>query len=405
MRRGRVYRTFSCFDFSPTDKNVNGRKRLFVLKKRSIILSMKTIFFGGAFDPFHNEHRAIVEGAQKEVSADRVVIYPSYYPPHKESLASPFETRFEMVTEGTKDLRYVIVDPIEKERNTTNYSYEVIPLLKRKYPSDEYFFLIGGDSMAHFFGWKNPEIIAREIKILVAGRADIPDLNEAVERARKEYAADIAVLRVEGKSVSSSVIKARAELGLPQKDVCEGVERIIKQNGLYLSYASIVDRLRDNIPQKTFEHACRTVLYALKLNTSLNLPYKKVFLSALLHDCAKHIKTEIEGVPAPVTHQYTGADVARTQYGVDDADVISAIRCHTTGKPDMTALEKLIFCADVLEEGRDYPGVKELRKIIESDFEKGFRACVKSCYEHLLAGGGSFDLLTKACAVYYNIIK
>lgn len=366
---------------------------------------MKTIFFGGAFDPFHNEHRAIVEGAQKETKADRVVIFPSNFPPHKESLASPFEIRSEMACEATKDLPYVIVDPIEKERNTINYSYEVIPLLKRKYPSDEYYFLIGGDSIAHFFEWKHPEIIAEEIKLLVAGRADIPGLYEAVERARKELSADIAVLHVEGKSVSSSVIKARAELGLPQTDVCEGVRRIIEKNGLYVSYASVVNKLKENIPQKTFEHVSRTVLYALKLNTSLNLPYKKVFLSALLHDCAKHIKTEIEGVPAPVTHQYTGADVARTQYGVDDADVISAICCHTTGKPDMNSLEKLIFCADVLEEGRDYPGVEGLRRIIESDFEKGFRACVKSCYDHLLTGGGSFDLLTKACAVYYNIIK
>lgn len=366
---------------------------------------MKTIFFGGAFDPFHNEHRAIVEGAQKELSADRVIIYPSCFPPHKESLASPFDIRMKMATEATKDLPYVIIDTIEQERNAINYSYEVIPLLKQKYPSDEYYFLIGGDSIAHFFEWKHPEIIAKEIKLLVAGRADIPNLDEAVNRVRKEFSADVTVLRIEGKSVSSSVIKARAELGMPQTDVCEGVRRIMEENGLYVEYASVVNKLKENIPQKTFEHVSRTVLYALKLNTSLNLPYKKVFLSALLHDCAKHIKTEMEGVPAPVVHQYTGADVAHTQYGVDDVDVISAIRCHTTGKPDMTALEKLIFCADVLEEGREYPGVEELRRIIESDFEKGFRACVKSCYDHLLAGGGTFDLLTKACAVYYNIIK
>ena len=96
---------------------------------------MRTIFFGGAFDPFHNEHRAIIEGAQKELAADIVVVYPSFSPPHKASLVSPFDARLAMAKEGTKDLPYVRLDTIEKERDRINYSYEVIPLLKKKYPT------------------------------------------------------------------------------------------------------------------------------------------------------------------------------------------------------------------------------------------------------------------------------
>ena len=373
-------------------------------RKKKYNINMITIFFGGAFDPFHNEHRAIIEGAQKELSADRVVVYPSYSPPHKGGLVSPFETRMEMAREGTKDLSYVVVDDIEKQRGVTNYSFEVIPLLKKKYPSDTYYFLIGGDSMAHFSKWVHPEIIAKEITLAVAARPEIKDLNAAIDSARKEYSADVVLLSVEGGAVSSSLIKARAELGLPQVDLCDGVKKIVEEGDLYRQHADIVNKLRADIPQKTFEHVCRTTLYALKLNTSLNLPFKKVFLSALLHDCAKHEKTEMEGVPAPVVHQYRGADVAKDRYGIEDSDVLNAIRCHTTGKPEMTTLEKLIFCADVLEEGRDYPGVDDLRKTIEADFEKGFRACVKSCYDHLIATGKDFDLLTKSCALYYNII-
>lgn len=372
--------------------------------KKKYTKYMITVFFGGAFDPFHSEHRALVEGAKESLHADRVVVYPSFCPPHKESPSSSFDVRLKMVKKGTEDLPYVIIDTIEKERNKTNYSYEVIPLLKEKYPSDRYYFLVGGDSMIHFSTWKEPEKIAEEITLAVAERADTVGLNEAIQDAKKLYNANIVCLDVVGKSVSSSQIKARAELGLPQVDVCQEVEKIIKEENLYRQFSDIIIKLRSSIPQKTFEHVSRTVLYALKLNTELNLPYKKVFLSACLHDCTKHLSAQIEGVPAPVVHQYTGAKCAKEVYGIDDEDIIKAIECHTTGKPEMSTLEKLIFCADVLEEGRDYPGVKELRTAIESDFEKGFRLCLKSCYDHVVTSGKPFDMLTKACAVYYNVI-
>lgn len=365
---------------------------------------MKTVFFGGAFDPFHSEHKAIIEGAKKELGADRVVVYPSFCPPHKDDPATPFDIRKKMAEEGTKDLPYVIIDTIEKERDRVNYSYEVIPLLKEKYPSDEYCFLIGGDSMAHFFSWVKPDVIAKEIALAVAARGDVVGLDDAVNRARTELGAKVVCLQVTGRAVSSSLIKARVEMGLPQTDVSPEVEKIIEQNKLYRQFSDTVEKLRSDIPEKTFDHVRRTVLYALKLNTELNLPYKKVFLAALLHDCTKHIKKEMDGVPPAVVHQYTGAEQAREKYGVTDEDILSAIGCHTTGKPDMTTLQKLIYCADVLEEGRDYPGVDELRKAIESDFEDGFRKCVKSCYTHLVESGKPFDPLTKTCALYYNVI-
>ena len=365
---------------------------------------MKTIFFGGAFDPFHSQHRALIEAVRRELCADRVVVYPSYEPPHKAKLSASFALRVSMAKLATADLDYVSIDELECERDTVNYSYEVIPLLKQKYPSDEYGFLIGGDSLRAFSTWVHPELIAKEIPLVVAGRGKT-DMESAANAVRGKYGAEVTILNFCGQEVSSSEIKARADLGLPQKDVCPAVEKIILDNGLYRDYAPIVDKLRLSIPEKTFSHVCRTVLYALKLNTGLNLPYKKVFLAALLHDCTKHILADMEDVPPAVVHQYTGSEAALHWYGVEEDDILAAIRCHTTGKPNMTTLEKLIFCADMLEEGRSYPGVERLRETIESDFEKGFRACVKSSYNNLLTSGKQFDPLTKSCALYYNVTE
>ena len=365
---------------------------------------MKTVFFGGAFDPFHSQHRALIETVLKEGKADRVVVYPSFLPPHKSKLQSPFEARLRMVQKGTEDLGRVFVDRIEQERNKVNYSYEVIPLLKAKYPSDEYGFLMGEDSLLHFGNWVRPDLIARQIKLIVGARGEAGNLDRIIQSVEQKFNAQIEVLEFCGKPVSSSEIKARTELGLTQEDIIPEVEKIIKENNLYKQFPEIVEKVRNTIPAKTFDHVCRTVLFALKLNTYLNIPYEKVFLATFLHDCTKHLNVKMEGVPDAVVHQYTGCTEAEEIYGVKDKDVLSAIRCHTTGKPNMSKLDKLVYCSDLLEMGRDFPGVAKLRKVIENDFEAGFLACLKNCYEHVIFSGKPFDPLTKECALYYNII-
>ena len=69
----------------------------------------------------------------------------------------------------------------------------------------------------------------------------------------------------------------------------------------------------------------------------------------------------------------------------------------------MTVMEKLIFSADVLEEGRDYPGVDEQRRIMLNNFEEGFRACLKASYDNVLRKGGDmYPLTAQAYSCYFN---
>ena len=69
-------------------------------------------------------------------------------------------------------------------------------------------------------------------------------------------------------------------------------------------------------------------------------------------------------------HAITGAEIARDVFGVSDA-VYEAIRWHTTGKADMTTLEKVIYLADYIEPTRDFPGVEELRRAVYEDLDRG----------------------------------
>lgn len=366
---------------------------------------MKIAIFGGAFDPFHSEHKKIILACKKELCVDKVIIVPSYCPPHKDSKITNFDDRTAMVKAATCDLDYVAIDSIELERNTTNPTNVVLPLLKEKYPCDKLYFVIGGDSMVHFHTWLKPEIVAKTATLAVISREGYIGLKESIENAKKQFKADIVLLNAVGEEVSSSIIKATIELGLEPQYLQNDVLYIIKEKGLYKHFFDMVSKLKNNIPAKTFAHAISTTLYAMRFVAKLNLNYTKVFTACVLHDCAKHKKLEIVGVPAPVVHQYTGADTAKKEYGITDEEVLNAIRYHTSGRENMTALEKLVYVADMLEPSRHYEGVQVLREEIEKDFEKGFYTCVKASMTKLIEEKNPIYPLTKSCLAYYTISR
>lgn len=363
---------------------------------------MNTGIFGGAFDPFHTEHRHIIECAAKELSLDKVVVVPSFLPPHKHCRISSFEDRVAMVKAGTEGLSYVVIDEIEKQRGQVNPTSVVLPLLKEKYPSDNFYFVMGGDSAVNFDSWINPEKIAATAILAVADREGSGAMDEVVASLETRYGIKVRKLSYKGKQVSSSHIKASFEVGLRTEDVSEKVAEVIERKGLYREFSSLVTALKNDISEKTFAHSVSTMLYAQNFTGLLKLKYEDVFLAALLHDCDKATTAVCEGVPQPVVHQFKGAEKAKEKYGIEDERILDAIRYHTTGKKEMTTLGKLVFCADMLEPNRKFEGVGKLRSIISEDFEDGFVACVKATYEHLLKQDKPIYYLTKECYLYYN---
>jgi nicotinate-nucleotide adenylyltransferase len=114
-------------------------------------------------------------------------------------------------------------------------------------------------------------------------------------------------------------------------------------------------------------------------------------------------------VPAPVLHQFQGAYLAEHFYKIKDEDIINAIRFHTSGRANMSALEKLIFLADMVEDGRDYDGVEMLRALFYSAQEKGEKlldACLLCALEetvkHLKNKGGEIYPLTLQAYEFYR---
>jgi nicotinate-nucleotide adenylyltransferase len=106
-------------------------------------------------------------------------------------------------------------------------------------------------------------------------------------------------------------------------------------------------------------------------------------------------------MPAPVIHAFLGAYMAERILGITDKNIINAIKYHTSARPQMTDLEKLIFVADMVEKGRDYQGVEILREYFKGDLHKCFIECLKEEYIHLKNKGGDIYFETENAYNYY----
>ena len=357
------------------------------------------IIFGGAFNPIHDEHVNMIKHLLALDGVESVILLPSANPPHKRCDTS-FSQRVEMINLALEGMSGVQICDIESKDDGKHYTCEVLPKLKSIYK--DIAFVIGGDSLEDFSKWKNPEEIIKICPLYVFTRGQSKRFDEALEYWRGK-GADVTVCDYHPNDVSSTLIRYNAILGV-YDNLCPKVAEYIKSKGLYLKYQDEIAKLKDNIPERTFEHCSRTAKYALWLNYTLdlNLDYDKVLLASLFHDCAKamcHSPHSTDGLPSdcvgsPVEHQFLGAIIAQSKYGIDDLEVLEAIKYHTTGKKSMNNMQKLIFCADMLELGRDYPEVGYLRDCISKSLDLGYRECALAQYEFLKQKGGEMYPLT-----------
>ena len=116
---------------------------------------MKTLIFGGSFDPPHIEHKELCQKAVSELGADRLVIVPTFYPPYKTQGYISYELRCELAKIAfSNTCKEVLVDTIEKDMSGNNYTSQYLPILKEKY--GDIYYIIGGDSLQRFNTWYKP---------------------------------------------------------------------------------------------------------------------------------------------------------------------------------------------------------------------------------------------------------
>lgn len=167
-----------------------------------------------------------------------------------------------------------------------------------------------------------------------------------------------------------------------------------------------------------FEHTMGVSYTAAALAMRYGYDIKKAQLAGLLHDCAKHYSedkilqscekynismTDVEKQNPFLLHAKLGAFLAMHKYHVEDEEIIGAILVHTTGKPDMTLLDKILYVADYIEPGRDKaPNLEEIRKLAFTDLDEALRRILEDTISYLKEKEGPLDEMSNRAWEYYK---
>ncbi len=157
--------------------------------------------------------------------------------------------------------------------------------------------------------------------------------------------------------------------------------------------------LEASLPPKRYKHSVRVYETALQLAQTYGLPQEKIAVCALLHDCGREVASkdsaakadelgitidEIERNQPILLHAKLGVHYAQTKYGVKDKEILTGILQHTTGAAHMTVLAKVVFLADMIEPGRDFPGVEKLRELSYKNLDKAMLLAYSNTIRYLL---------------------
>jgi len=372
---------------------------------------MKVGFFGGSFDPVHNEHIAIAQMAIKELSLDKLLFVPAYIAPHKpEQKLTDGVTRIKMLSAAIKNMPKAEISDFELKSGGTSYSYLTCEHFALEYPEAERFFIMGEDMLNNFPTWKNPEKIVSLCSIAVCRRASgKADLSEEQADFYNRFGKRFIEIPYNGQAVSSTEVRVKARLGVDVSGlVPQGVNKLILEEGIY--YIPFARKALSLEKEKRAAHSLRVAITAGTAARRFHIDEYSATLAGLLHDVAKNLKpdspylkgfTPPVGVPDPILHQYSGAFVAEHTFGITDADVLNAIRYHTTGRENMSPLEKLIYLADMVEPGRDFDGVDFLRSVFEKNLDKCMYLALKRSVDYLGDKKTSVYPLTLSAYEYY----
>lgn len=349
--------------------------------------------YGGAFNPPHTGHIRAAEYAVQALNLDKLLLIPSCTSPHKPLPVGSAEPAQRLAMTKLWAGEKMEVCDLELSRGGTSYTYETVEQLKRCYPNEELILFMGTDMFLSFHTWKEPERILACVSLAVFYRGDKNEKDTIAAKQREYVAKGHRVYLVENPvtEISSTQLRRMLVFRCAAPFLDEKVLCYIEENGLYET-----SRNFKNLPMEELEQVVVNLLNPNRVKHVLGCRDTAADLAkvwgadvtnaaraGLLHDitkaldgplqltlCAEYGKVldEFSENNPKTLHAMTGSMVAQRIFGENEA-VVKAIESHTTGKPAMNTLEKIIYVADYMEPNRDFPGVEELRQLAYTDLD------------------------------------
>ncbi len=379
---------------------------------------MKIGIYGGTFNPIHLGHMAAAEDAAKALGLDKLFLIPAGLPPHK-ALAEHTpdgEHRLAMTQLAAQalDLPRGVVEVCDWELKQEGKSYTVNTLraFREDYPEAEIWLLMGTDMFLSIQSWHQPEQLLQLCSVCAFSRNE-GDRQEDFLRQKKAledtYEAKIVTMtlpdlvEISSTEIRTGLLEGKGDALLP------AVYGYILRHGLYGTHADLknlrIDQLRavamSYLKARRVPHVLGTEETAAWLAARYGVDEEEARRAALLHDCTKRLSREehyalcetyhialdaFEKEEEKLLHAKTGAAVAREVFGVSE-EVYQAILWHTTGKADMTPLEKVVYLADYMEPSRSFCDLSELRQLAGEDLDRALLLAFTMAVEDLRQRG------------------
>ena len=384
--------------------------------------------YGGSFNPPHIGHIQAAKQAVEALKLDKLLVIPAGIAPHKQMPGnSPTpQQRLDMLRLTLADCPQIEVSDLELKREGPSYTYETILQLRKIYPDACLILFMGTDMFLSIDTWKHPEIILENATLGVFYRGDKGEAQsiEAKKTQLEQQGAKVELVQNVVIPISSTQMRRLLAFRCAAAFLPEGVLDYIREHRLY-------DTRTDwkNLPMEQLEQVVVSLLNPNRVAHVLGCRDTAVELAkhwgadpvdaaraGILHDITKAIDGPLQLTLCeaygkilsdfsrryPKTlHALTGSLVAKRIFGENEA-VVSAIEHHTTGKADMSLLEKIIYVADYMEPNRDFPGVEKLRELAFTDMDAALKLGLEMTLEHLKRQGAEVSPESRDALAWLN---
>ncbi len=358
---------------------------------------MKTIIFGGSFDPIHNGHLLIASKAKEEFKADRVVFLLAKQARWKKTKTSDLD-RLNMLKEAIKDYDGFEISTLElNSKQEVNYTYDSIKAFKKQ-RNEELYFLIGFDQLEKLNLWYKIDELSKMVHFISFAR---PNYSLNTDNINKYH---VQVFNVNLSNASSTNVRS-----LQYADCPLSVLNYIEEHKLYY-----FEKIQTYIKDHRLSHSISVANVCYQIALRNNVDPIVAYTAGLLHDIAKQKPIEeqeefmkvnypsiYKSIPKALYHQFLGADIVEKEFHILNSEILDAIICHATGSSNMSKLSKILYAADKIEPTRGYDSTSLINKCYDN-IDEGFKEVLKENIIYFQENNISYDNpLTTSCINSY----
>ena len=385
---------------------------------------MRIAIYGGSFDPPHLGHIKAAETAEKVLAPDRLMIIPVCIPPHKEPAAgSPTaEQRMGLCRRAFSGIPHTEVSDLEIRRGGKSFTCDTVEQLRSDFPDADIFLVIGSDMLMCFETWRDSRFLLENctLAVLTRLREGNGELASKAGMLRDRFGARVVIVPHEPVETSSEEVRRKLMCRAGTDRLSEAVYSDIIRHRFYGAKPDLNwlrAQVMPMIDEKRRAHVLGCEKEAVRLAERWGEDPELAAEAAILHDITKKLTAseqlnlcEKYGIIIAnsgrqnyrLLHAVTGAALAGDLFGADET-VCEAIRCHTTGKPGMTQVEKILYLADYIEPTREFDGIDELRQLSFQDIDAAMALGLKMTVDEVKRSG--FELCTDTLDAYEWFIR